>query len=201
MVSTAKDLVKFGTAVLASYNEIENTNISSKIHLSAESVKIDGPVTTNQIADEPSQIDKPDQNRNSNNPKSNPNALNPILTATSTKLMLGKIVNAFNSTQYPNLGYSLGWMVDEGEVGVACGEDSPLFFGHTGSAIGGSSVLLVFPDMRKCSELNCDSCGLCDMCEGREECGARGVVVCVLFNLQGVNGVVNLGNNIAKQFL
>lgn len=190
MVSTAKDLVRFGTAILTSYNEIEN----SKIHLSAKSVKIDALVTTNQIADKSSQSDKQDQNRNSNITKPN---LNPILTPSSTKLMLGRIVNAFDSAQYPNLGYSLGWMVDEGEVGVACGQDSPLFFGHTGSAIGGSSVLLVFPDTRKCSELNCDCC---DLCEGCEECGARGVVVCVLFNLQGVNGVINLGTNIAKQF-
>ena len=235
LVSTANDLVKFGTAILASYNTIEcSTSPNKKIKRTSTNLNKNSNSTTSipilaspkksindnkTISDDQSEVTSNVDNFNST--KSTP-----ILAPPTTKLMLTAATSNVEPSLYPGLCFSLGWMVDSGEQGPTCGEDRPAFFGHTGGAVGCSSVLLVFPDKSEQCEVCdvCEACGardvcegcarpceayreLCedwDLCEGRdlcEQCEARGVVVCVLLNLQDVKGVIKLGSNIARQFL
>lgn len=74
---------------------------------------------------------------------------------------------------------------------MLCGKETPFSAGHGGAAIGATSALVVLPSSSGGGA-------------GEEEgCGnqlPRGVVVAVIFNLQGVKHVYKLGLNIAEEF-
>ena len=80
----------------------------------------------------------------------------------------------------PPVGYGMGWFVRREKAGLIGGRGYPFTFSHTGGAVGACSVLTV-------------------MAREEEGCGS-GVVVAVLFNLQKVKGVFELGTRIAEEF-
>lgn len=134
-----------------------------------------------------------------------PHPPNCILHPDTTQLMLKKAVDSVN----PNgnlfgVGYGLGWFVNKDGDEVVCGERRPFCFGHTGGAIGATGVLMVVPTPTTSHSYQCDGCERWG-CDPREGCGCGGevcgVVVCVIFNLQEVEGVFTLGTDIAKEFL
>ena len=241
LVSTAQDLVKFGNAILASFNcslEVSSSESSDKQKSSNRNTKLE--------TEKSSCVTKLDaRNTSLSNQSQDPLpsiASSPtnlqvsghdyILSPTTTSLMLTKVVDQTIPTKFPRLGYSLGWQVDKGEVGVACGAYEPMFFGHAGGAVGCTSQLLIVPFLKSCSDCSltrdqnrgsgCNKCNnyvececvddakwiagyeshsLCGGCDACAQCDAGGVVVCVIFNLQKVQGVLELGVDITKQFM
>ncbi len=170
LASTASDLVKLGTAVLASYNKIE-TNTSNKA------------TSTNR---NPVKINS---NFDSNIPV-------PILAPPTTKLMLSPVAMNVEPSQYPDFRFSvsLGWMVDSGEMGPICGQNRRACFGHTGGTVGCTSVLLVFPDQSG----PCDKCGARDLCDKCGARGVVVCVLLNLQDVKGIIKLGT--NIAAKQF-
>lgn len=85
--------------------------------------------------------------------------------------------------------YGLGWFVIPRQEGMVRGKETPFSAGHAGAAVGTTSALVVIPSSRE---------------GGEKEAGGqppRGVVVAVIFNLQGVKHVYKLGLKIAEEFV
>ena len=87
------------------------------------------------------------------------------------------------------LGYGLGWCVQREGAQVKGGKNEPFCVGHTGAAVGASSVLLILPYKQPALESRL-----------RDDIIPCGVVVAILFNLQEVHGMFSLGSRIAKLF-
>ena len=112
----------------------------------------------------------------------------------------------------PPIGYGMGWFVRQGTKGLMFGKDYPMLFSHTGGAVGASSVLTIIPDDRRVnvllgndgvivgngSKVNSNVCS--EEGKGRLKFQPQGVVVAVIFNLQEVKGVFNLGVKLAEEF-
>ena len=84
---------------------------------------------------------------------------NSLLSHSTTALMLTPVVEAVhkskNKLKNPlPLGYGLGWFVREEKEGLFTGKRHPFYFGHSGGAVGASSILLVMPSREKEGETN-----------------------------------------------
>jgi hypothetical protein len=89
----------------------------------------------------------------------------------------------------PPVYYGMGWFVREEKKGLMEGDNYPFFFGHTGGAVGVSSVLTIMPaEDSKEQPRNLDGEG------------PQGVAVAVILNLEDVKGVSKLGSRIAREF-
>lgn len=99
------------------------------------------------------------------------------------------------SSRGPLLDYGMGWLMQRGDGGIVGGKVKPFCVGHTGGAVGASSVLLIVPqDPHEPGVSSADALSS----EGSKPCG---VVVAVIFNLQEVQGMFSLGQQIAEAFL
>lgn len=112
------------------------------------------------------------------------------LLSPSTAAMMLSPVARHCSKKDPELSYGMGWYVREGGERIGHGERVPSYFGHTGGAVGASSVLMVIPG-------ECESRVVCDQ---QRSITTSGVVVAVIFNLQEVKGIFKLGYNVAHCF-
>ena len=106
-----------------------------------------------------------------------------VLEPSMTTAMLSPVV-ANCRKHDPQLTYGMGWYVRPGEEVILQGAAVPSHFGHTGSAVGASSVLMIVPSGQS----------------GRDSCDCSGIVVAVIFNLQEVKGMFSLGVDIASHF-
>ena len=237
LISNAEDLVKFGNAVLASYtqslkpssaHDVQRTEDRSLRLPSSDSGSL---IKETQLSDASNSRSSSFEELQQANTQSdtapskgrqtmgtskarctktiNTHRSSYILHPDTTQLMLKKAVDSVNRNRNSyGVGYALGWFVNKGGDEVVCGEGRPFYFGHTGAAIGATSVLMVIPTpgtsrdcpADQCEGWSCEGCGCegcgCDVC-GEGTCG---VVVCVIFNLQEVKGVFTLGTDIAKEF-
>ena len=96
------------------------------------------------------------------------------------------VTNIRFSSRVSFLDYGMGWVMRQGDAGVVGGKGKPFCVGHTGGAVGASSVLLIVSQDPQLSAEREKSCG---------------VVVAVIFNLQEVRGMFSLGLQIAEEFL
>ena len=83
-----------------------------------------------------------------------------------------------------NRFWGLSWGVSEEKTGFAFAEKHRFYAGHTGGAVGASSVLLIYP-REKTSQ---DESNL-----------PQGVVVAIICNLQSV-GLLKLATDVAQVF-
>jgi len=195
-LSTVGDLVKFGNAMLYSYQQ--------KNVLSSTSTKL--PETK-----PPSKTEKTDVNNNSSNTEKTvdnvvyqPGPLSSVnngngdnktekkirylpgyLSSTTIQEMWTPQAGADMTWGGHELTYGLGWAVRKRLKNYGYCMDQTHYVSHTGGAIGASSVLLVAPSQ---PGPNFDSSKL-----------PQGVVVAILCNMQGV-GLNKLGADIAAVF-
>ena len=171
LYSSASDLCKFGSALLLSY-QCQNEN-----NTPAVKQYVDTGLCT----------------------EAEPFILKPI----SVKLMWTEHVSNALFSSNPQLGYGLGWILRQGGTVVKGGKSEQFCAGHTGAAVGASSVLIILPT--KCSDENHNA----ELTKNQQKMnnGAvvrdgrpRGVVVAILFNLQGVTGTFSLGSKVATLF-
>ena len=120
----------------------------------------------------------------------------------------------------PEIGYGMGWVVREEMVCTVGGKKQPFYAAHSGGSVGASSILVIMPsevgtartelaqqlhtaNNNQCSEkFRHDSYCECNNVSSKVSMATpRGVVVVVLFNLQKVTGMTELGVKIAEQFL
>ena len=159
-ISNAKDLVQFGNAMLTCYQLPEMIP------------------ATKSISDSDSHIQSSSQESET---------VKGILDHHTVIDMWKPVVTDIRfSSRGPLLYYGMGWLMQQGDVGVVGGRVRPFCVGHTGGAVGASSVLLIVPQDLQLSVERPKSCG---------------VVVAVLFNLQEVRGMFSLGLQIAEEFL
>ena len=108
-----------------------------------------------------------------------------LLQPDTVGLMWTEVVRDIRFSSNPSVGYGMGWVVRREGERVRGGLKEPFSVGHTGAAVGASSVLVVIPR---------DG-------DGEEQAVPRGVVVAVIFNLQEVKGMFSLGSQIGTHFL
>ena len=109
---------------------------------------------------------------------------------TVSAMWKGTVSNVYFSSNL-RLSYGLGWVVRKEGASVKGGISEPFCVGHTGAAVGASSVLVILP--KHVTPLDVENKdGLIK---------PHGVVVAVLFNLQEVHGMFSLGSKIASLFL
>lgn len=95
-----------------------------------------------------------------------------------------------------NLGYGLGWVVQKGGSQIEGSEVKHFCVGHTGAAVGASSVLVIMPNDKVDEQKTQDDPAM----SLSKVAVPRGVVVAILFNLQDVRGTWNLGTKLASIF-
>ena len=168
-ISNAKDLVQFGNAMLTCYQLPEMIPVQKSISDSPIRPSSHESRTVKGILDHHTVID-----------------------------MWKPVVSDIGfSSRGPLLDYGMGWLMQQGDVGVVGGKAKPFCVGHTGGAVGASSVLLIVPQDPHPSEPGVSSADALSL-EGSKPCG---VVVAVIFNLQKVRGMFSLGRQIAEGFL
>ena len=117
----------------------------------------------------------------------------PLLLRPNTVAAMWTLAVSMGREDLPSCQYGLGWFVVPHQEGTLCGRDTPFSAGHGGAAIGATSALVVLP-----SSL---SGGVTDADGGHGGVQPpQGVVVAVIFNLQGVKQVYKLGLKIAEEF-
>jgi serine beta-lactamase-like protein LACTB len=183
LYSRASDLCKLGGALLLSYQCRADTIVPSiRTHLAKKETHVSAGAGI--------QGEKPF-----------------LLEPATVKFMWSQIVNDADFSTDPQLGYGLGWVVQREGALVKGGTVRPFCVGHTGAAVGASSVLVILPShhlQHNNSQLAIDEHCVCS--EGAVSvsyglCSSpHGVVVAVLFNLQGVRGTYSLGSQIAMLF-
>ena len=114
-----------------------------------------------------------------------------MLAPSTAAVMLNPVVENV-SKHDPKLMYSLGWYVSKDDD-MKFGERNPYCFGHTGAAVGASSVILVIPQ-ESVQQETANS-------KGHGDIPLSGVTVVIIFNLQAVKGMYTLGFEVAKLFL
>lgn len=107
---------------------------------------------------------------------------------------------ATNTPLPGELGYGMGWFVSKEGPGLLCGKRKPFLVGHTGKAVGASSVLLIGP-MDSSETVNSGSGGEAEDGGDQEVVLPQGVVVAVIFNLQEVGDVYSVGVKVMEEFL
>lgn len=183
LVSSAPDLCRFGSALLFCYQCSPNSNTTSLRKV------LDKNKTSNPIF---------------NSSSSKYNVVNsPLLLQPETvSTMWREVVRNFSSKS--QLGYGLGWMVQRGGERVQGGKKVHYCVGHTGGAVGASSVLLISPNLMTCEMVE-NGVGRNDVRNVvgphvKEVSEPRGVVVAIICNLQQVQGLFSLGSQIASIF-
>eukprot|EP00731_Ephydatia_muelleri_P022836 Em0015g419a len=151
-VSNAEDLVKLGSAVLASLQDGLGT-----------------------IAEQPPAL---------------PEGPSLLLQPKTVETMWTPVVS-MGMGDFPKYQYGLGWFVVPYRESVLCGRETPFSAGHSGGTIGATSALVVLPTRGGGAWKEGGRCG---------QPAPRGVVVAVIFNLQGVRHVYKLGLKIAEEF-
>ena len=180
LISSAPDLVRLGSALLLCYQSNQQTSTPSVRRLLEQRKKSDD--VTSDVS-------------SSNGCGTSEKA--PLLLQSETVAeMWREVVKNIYFSSNPQLSYGLGWVVRrEGERVRGAGAREPFYVGHSGAAVGASSVLVIMPSESEGVEVESG---------GREEGegggGPRGVVVAVIFNLQEVKGVFSLGSRIAALF-
>ena len=119
-ISNAKDLVRFGNALLACYQLL---SISP-----AQKVITDDPLQS--FASQEERIFK--------------GVLDPETIVEMWKPVATDIDIKFTSRD-PVLSYGMGWFLQDGDTEVVGGKAKPFFVGHTGGAVGATGVLLIVP--------------------------------------------------------
>lgn len=139
-----------------------------------------------------------------------------LLKPETVSEMWREVVSSISFSRNPRLGYGLGWVVQSEGERVKGGKKEPLCVGHTGTAVGASSVLVILPNnVPQTGEGSlknevCKGCLEYKRGEGvklgnttkelDEEEDIRGVVVAIICNLQQVQGLFSLGSQIAIHF-
>ena len=107
-----------------------------------------------------------------------------LLDSSTAVMMWTQAVADVKFGSDPPIGYGLGWLVQKEDAGVVGGKSRPFCVGHTGGAVGASSVLMIAP-----------------AAESNSDVIPQGIVVAVIFNLQEVGQMYSLGIKIAEEFL
>lgn len=138
-----------------------------------------------------------------------------ILKPDTISMMWTAVVSPNKSK--PEVGYGMGWEVRERRVCTVGGKEQPFYAAHSGGSIGATSILVIMPS-KVCNSARTEQAELhiannkySEKVQSTFECNGvslkastaapRGVVVALLFNLQEVKGVTDLGVRIAEQFL
>lgn len=116
----------------------------------------------------------------------------------STTAMMWEPVVKDNVTKSPTVGYGMGWLVQQKVPGIVGGRETIFCVGHTGSAIGASSALVIAPQTSQDVSGSSDGDGV-SATTGVQS--PEGVTVAVIFNLQEVKGMLDLGIRIAEEFV
>ena len=176
-LSTVGDLVKFGNAMLYSYQQKHVTN--NKIETEASNTGADN---VKQVVFEPGPLNS--VNNNEKTEKKVKKYLPGYLTSSTMTEVWRPQSGARLSWGGDNLVYGLGWAVRPRVKNYGYCMDQTHYVSHTGGAIGASSVLLVAPS----SSVDTDQSRL-----------PQGVVVTILCNLQSV-GLNKLAADVAAVF-
>ena len=169
-LSNVNDLVKFGNAMLYSFQKSETSD--------------------DEIG--PLQVDfKPGPYHAVNEDGRQKRRLLPGYLKKSIMRQLWKPVIRMNEEDsLNNDAYGMGWMIRPMEKKVAHGRNQEMLAYHTGGAVGASSVLLILPgkDNNNNNQSNVEETPV-----------TNGVVVAVICNMQGV-GFTEMAYGIAKEF-
>lgn len=182
LYSSASDLCKLGCALLLSYQSKEITSLPSlRAHLEMKGKHVGFGTSYEGEFMEPF-----------------------LLKPETIKYMWSEIVTDARFSSNPRLGYGLGWVVQREGALVKGGIVEPFCVGHTGAAVGASSVLIVLPG-KSCKDNRPVDCQLSNNANIEATVSALGtnpdgVVVSILFNLQEVRGMFSLGSKIARLF-
>ena len=211
-MSSAEDLVKFGNALLVSFQcsgdaFVNHTNspptdIIIKASCSHRDIESCVENITNGTEFEGKRVPKP------------------LLEPSTVALMWKPVVEDGVSDKDPFVKYALGWYVKEENCETLGGRRQPFTIGHPGGAVGATSAFVILPtgaaqnlkreqksDPVIRSPLTVQDCSFkrsdLQVVVGRREAApdCNGVVVAVIFNLQGVKGVYKLATDIAEAFL
>ena len=117
-----------------------------------------------------------------------------LLLEPSTTAMMWKPAITDISPTNPLLSYGMGWFVSQEQLETVGGKKRPMLVGHTGGAVGATSVLLIIPGDSSVPEQDQKFCTV-------QKKLPHGVVVAVIFNLQDVECVYSLGVQIAEEFM
>ena len=193
LVSSAPDLCRLGSSLLLCYQSRPNSS-SPSLRKIVEQHKA-SKVTGKDFASESCVMEPP-----------------LLLQPETVSAMWREVVHNIYFSSNPRLSYGLGWIVRKEGERVQGGKREPFCVGHTGAAVGASSVLLILPNKlsgtgEKEVEGNVNSENVkCEkvMVGGNEERNdgrvPSGVVVAIMFNLQEVQGMFSLGSKIAALF-
>ena len=202
-LSNVGDLIKFGNAMLYSYQQKDVANPKSAAPPLAEPPpqvpKPPQSETAKSPEDNNSEDRKVDDNNNTAQAKSVVFLTSPYSNVNMTKAMPVRYLPGYLSSAVmrelwagqaearltwggDDLQYGLGWAVRPASKQFGFCQDQHLYLTHTGGAVGASSVLLVAPRPAQ------DGAIL-----------PQGVVVAILCNMQGV-GLNKLASDIATTF-
>ena len=140
-----------------------------------------------------------------------PNTIEPscnipfLLKPETVSAMWKETVRNIYFSSNPRLSYGMGWIVQREGPQVKGGKKEPFCVGHTGAAVGASSVLLILPCNKRALDISGGDIGITsedslNVDNQRHNSVPHGVVVAVLFNLQEVHGMFSLGSKIATIF-
>jgi serine beta-lactamase-like protein LACTB len=188
LVSSAPDLCRLGSSLLLCSQSKPNSS-SPSIRKSVEQWKSTGGDSTSESCAKESPL---------------------LLKPETVSAMWREVVRNIYFSSNPRLSYGLGWIVRKEGERVQGGKWEPFCVGHTGAAVGASSVLLILPDKTEEKEvegnLSSEALALgderCDIVAvgGSDVRCPSGVVVAIMFNLQHVQGMFSLGSKIATLF-
>ena len=186
LYSRASDLCKLGCALLLSYQSNANTSVPSIRTFFNKETHV-GTETGPGVKETPF-----------------------ILKPETVRFMWSEIVDNADFSNNRQLGYGLGWAVQREGALVKGSTVSPFYVGHTGAAVGASSVLVILPSQHLEHNMSANQLAhqgsaegavyLSDVQDSIQTVSPHGVVVAVLFNLQGVRGTFYLGSKIAMLF-
>ena len=134
-MSTSDDLVKFGNALLLSYNEWQRQEHLQDVNSSEKSKETSNSRTTDCVNTDEHQSTNRHTGRYILKPATVAMMWQPIVPVTKgvIKGAIGRICSA------------MGWFVEKEESSVNGGRQRLLTVSHTGGAIGCSSVLTIIP--------------------------------------------------------
>lgn len=179
LFSSAPDLCRFGSALLLCYQSESNNPVPS----------IRGIVEQQRTSIKGGE----------NVPHDSKKVKTPLLLQPETVSAMWKdiISNVYFSSN-PRLAYGLGWVVRREGASVKGGISEPFCVGHTGAAVGASSVLMILPNHITKLDGAVDERSVEGNVMGRDN--PHGIVVAILFNLQEVHGMFSLGSKVASHF-
>ena len=193
LVSSAPDLCRLGSSLLLCYQNRHNSSSPSLRRLVEQTKKSKVVSTSESCATEPPLLLQPE----------------------TVAMMWTEFVHNIYFSSNPRLSYGLGWIVQKEGERVKGGKREPFRVGHTGAAVGASSVLLILPNEPSKMKEKEVEVGLSSKALEDERCvtvtvggsegvsnvrGPTGVVVAIIFNLQQVKGMFTLSSKVATLF-